>query len=144
MLIWWGLQLVWRQHSKKWQISPSDIDRIGLVHVQLRPWVFKAATATKIYCELGRSWGIVSMLKSLQKQLQRRHKQQCLKIHTLFRCFSDGHFTASSANRKQCAGVIFGTPGTTYLSYSLVVSPNVYAVFPPRLSVRIYLSSDDC
>ena len=32
-----------------------------------------------------RSWGIVSMLKSLQKQLQRRHKQQCLKIHTLFR-----------------------------------------------------------
>ena len=36
-------------------------------------------------CELGRSWGIVSMLKSLQKQLQRRHKQQCLKIHTLFR-----------------------------------------------------------
>ena len=41
-------------------------------------------------------------------------------------------------------GVIFGTPGTTYLSYSLVVSPNVYAVFPPRLSVRIYLSSYDC
>ena len=38
----------------------------------------------------------------------------------------------------------FGTQGTTYLSYSLVVSPNVYAVFPPRLSVRIYLSSDDC
>ena len=38
--------------------------------------------ATKIYCELGRSWGIVSMLKSLQKQLQRRHKQQCLKTYT--------------------------------------------------------------
>ena len=36
------------------------------------------------------------------------------------------------------------TSATTYLSYSLVVSPNVYAVFPPRLSVRIYLSSDDC
>ena len=61
------------------------IDRIGLVQVQLRPGVFKAATATKIYCGLGRSWGIVSMLKSLQKQLQRRHKQQCLKIDTLFR-----------------------------------------------------------
>ena len=58
--------------------------------------------------------------------------------------FRTGHFIASSANRKQCAGVIFGTPGTTYLSYSLVVSQNVYAVFPPRLSVRIYLSSDDC
>ena len=95
---------------------------------------------------IGRSWGIVSMLKSLQKQLQRRHKQQCLKIHTLFRIlmFFGRPFIASSANRKQCAGVIFGTPGTTYLSYSLVVSPNVYAVFPPRLSVRIYLSSDDC
>ena len=31
-----------------------------------------------------------------------------------------------------------------YLRYSLAVSPNVYTVFPPRLSVRIYLSSDDC
>ena len=128
------------------EMSPSDIDRIGLVHVQLRPWVFKAATATKIYCELGRSWGIVSMLKSLQKQLQRRHNNSVWKyIHfSEYWCFSDGHFIASSANRKQCAGVIFGTPGTTYFSYSLVVSPSVYAVFPPRLSVRIYLSSDDC
>ena len=31
----------------------------------------------------------------------------------------------------------FGTPGTAYLRYSLTVSSNVYAVFPPRLSVRI-------
>ena len=61
------------------------IDRIRVVHVQLRPWVFKAASTTKIYCKLGRSWGIVLMLKSLQKQLQRRHKQQCLKIDTLLR-----------------------------------------------------------
>ena len=29
------------------------IDRIGLVHVQLCACVFKAATATKIYCKLG-------------------------------------------------------------------------------------------
>ena len=65
--------------------SPSDIDRIGLAHVQLRPCVFETATATKIYCELGRSWGIVLMLKSFQKRLQRRRKQPCLKIHTLFR-----------------------------------------------------------
>ena len=48
------------------------------------------------------------------------------------------------ANLDMSGVVIFGTPGTTHLSYSLVVSPNVYAVFPPRLSVRIYLSSDDC
>ena len=61
------------------------IDRIGLAHVQLRPRVFKVATATKIYCKLGRCCGIVSMLKSLQKQLQRRYTQQCLKIDTLLR-----------------------------------------------------------
>ena len=74
------------------------------------------STATKIYCKLERSWGIISMLKSLQKQLQRRHKQRCLKIDTLLRSmmFSDGRFDASGANSKQYAGVIFGTPGTAY------------------------------
>ena len=45
--------------------------------------MFKAAT--KIYCEFERSWGIILMLKSLQKQLQRRYKQRCLKIDTLLR-----------------------------------------------------------
>ena len=87
------------------------------------------------------------MLKSFQKHLQRRNKQPCLEIHVHFSedlCISDGHFIASSANRKQRAGVILGIPGTTYLSCSPAVSPNVYAVFPLRLSVRIYLSSDDC
>ena len=74
MLILWRLQLVWRQYGKKRQIYRPIIDRIGLAHVQLRPWVFKAATATKIYCKLVRSWGIVSILKSLQKQLQGRQK----------------------------------------------------------------------
>ena len=38
----------------------------------------------------------------------------------------------------------FRTPGTTYLCYSLMVSPNVYAVLPPHLSLQVYLSSDDC
>ena len=78
------------------------------------------------------------MLKSLQKELQRRHKQWCLKIDTLLQrlMFFGRPFNASSANRKQCVGVIIGTPGTTYLRYSLAVSPNVYAVFPPRLSVE--------
>ena len=63
----------------------SIIDRMTLVHVQPRPQVLKAATATKTDCELEGSWGIVSMLKSLQKQLQRRHRQRCLKIDTLIR-----------------------------------------------------------
>ena len=127
------------------------IDRIGLVHAQLCPWVFKAATAMTIYCEFGRgggSWGIVSTLKSLQKQLQRRHKQRYLKIRRYtspkIDVFLNGHFNASSTNRRQCAGVIFGTPGTAYLCYSLAVSPNVYTVFPPRLSIRVYLSSNNC
>ena len=49
----------------------------------------------------------------------------------------------SSANRKQWVGIILGTPGITYLCYSLAVSLNLYTVLPPRLSVQIYLSSDD-
>ena len=44
--------------------------------------------------------------------------------------FLDSHYNASSANRKQCAGIIFGTPGTVYLRYSLVVLPNVLRSFP--------------
>ena len=48
---------------------------IGLAHVQLRPWVFKAVTATKIYCKFGLgggggALGIVSMLKSLKRKAQ--------------------------------------------------------------------------
>ena len=37
----------------------SIIDRMTLVHVQPRPQVLKAATATKTDCELEGSWGIV-------------------------------------------------------------------------------------
>ena len=56
-------------------------------------WVFKAATAMKLYCKLGGGGGfsgIVWMLKSLQKQLQRSHKQsenRCTspKIDDVFR-----------------------------------------------------------
>ena len=81
------------------------------------------------WLQIGGSWGIVSMLKPLQKQLQRRHKHQCLKIDTLIRRLN-GHFIASSVNRQQCAGVIFA-----FLHYSPAVFPNYYAVFPPHLSV---------
>ena len=63
----------------------SIIDPITLVHVQPRSRVLKAATATKTDCQLKGSWGIVSMLKPLQKQPQRRHRQRCLKIDTLIR-----------------------------------------------------------
>ena len=50
----------------------SIVDPMTLVHVQPRSRVLKAATATKTGCQFEGSWGIVSMLKSLQKQLQRR------------------------------------------------------------------------
>ena len=39
-------------------------------------------------------------------------------------------------------GVIFGTPGTVNLRYSLAVSLSVYTVFSPHLSVRFNLLSD--
>ena len=41
------------------------------------------------------------------------------------------HIIASSVNKKQGAGVIFGTPGTTYLSYSLAVR-RVFTLFSLR------------
>ena len=52
------------------------------------------------------------------------------------------HFIASSINRNQCAGVIFGTPGIVYLHYSPAVLLSVYAVFCLRLSAWLYLSSN--
>ena len=58
----------------------SIVDPMTLVHVQPRSRVLKAATATKTDCQFEGSWGIVSMLKSLQKQLQTRHRQRCLEI----------------------------------------------------------------
>ena len=47
----------------------------------------------------------------------------------------------TSVNRKQCVGIIFGTPGTGNSRYSLAVSPSVYTVlvFSPHLSVCLYL-----
>ena len=54
-----------------------------LVHVQPHSQVLKAATAMKTHCKLEVSWGVGSMLKSLQKQLQRRHRQLCLKMDTI-------------------------------------------------------------
>ena len=145
MLILWRLQLVWRQHSKKRQISPSDYWSNRTGPCSAAPQSAQSSYHYKNLLQIGGTWGIVLMLKSLQKQLQRKHKQRYLKIDTLLRrlMFLDSHFNASSTNRNQCAGVIFGTPGTAYLHYSLAVSPNVYAVFPPHSSVCVYLSSND-
>ena len=56
-----------------------------LLFSESKPPSAGAASPVTIYCKLGRSCGIISMLKSLQKHLQRRHKQLCLKIDTLLR-----------------------------------------------------------
>ena len=56
-----------------------------------------------------------------------RHSQRCQKIDTFIRVFfSDSH---CSVNRKQYVGVIFGTPDTVYLRYTLAVLPSVHVVF---------------
>jgi len=149
----WTLQSLWRQHSKKWQISPSDYWSNWTGSCSALPLSVQSSYRYDNILRIGEvggggSWGIVSTLKSLQKQLQRRHKQRYLKIRRYtspkIDVFLNGHFNASSTNRRQCAGVIFGTPGTAYPCYSLAVSPNVYTVFPPRLSFRVYLSSNNC
>ena len=41
VLILWGLQLVWRQHSKNNKLHSLIIDPMTLVHVQLYPQVLK-------------------------------------------------------------------------------------------------------
>ena len=51
---------------------------------------------------------MLSMLKSFQKQLQRSHKQPCLKMTLLRRLifFRRSFYRFFTVNRKQCAGVI--------------------------------------
>ena len=55
----------------------------------------------------------------------------------------DARIGKTTVNREQCVGVIFCTPGTVYLHYSLAVSQSVYAVFSLCLNVQLYLSSGD-
>jgi len=54
------------------------------------------------------------------------------------------HFIPSGVNKEQCVAILFGTLGTAYLLYSLVVPQSVYTAFSPHLSVRLYQLSDDC
>ena len=77
----------------------SIIDPMTLVHVQLHSQVLKAATVLKTDCQFEGSWGIVSMLKPLQEQLQRRHRQRCLKIDILIGLLM---FFGRSFYRFQC------------------------------------------
>jgi len=59
----------------------------------------------------------------------------CIDPRTDF--LANGNLIASSINRNQCAGVIFGIPGTMYLYYRLTVSPSAYSVYCPHLCVQV-------
>jgi len=132
-----------QQKKKKIYYCPI-IDWMILIHVNsTAPSGAHWATKTKTDLELEGSWGI-SMLKYLQKQLQRRYRQWHLKIDTfiLTLIFFDGHFIASRVNSKQCANVIFGTPGTAYLSLQWCSIAECLHSFVFAFVVRLYLSSD--
>ena len=93
MLILWRLQLVWRQHSKKRQNSLSDYWSNRTGPCSAAPLSVQSSYSNENTLQIR---GMVSVLKSYQKQLQRSHKQRCLKIHTLLRrLIFFGHFTAS-------------------------------------------------
>ena len=125
MLILCTLQSLWWHTARNDKFHRPIIDQIGLVHAQLCPWVFKAATATKLYYEFERPWDIISMLKSLQKQLQRRHKQRCLKIRRYtspkIDVFLNGHLMllAPTGNDVQVSFLVHQVPRTsaTVLQY---------------------------
>ena len=128
MLILWRLQLVWRQYGKKRQIYHPIGDRIGLAHVQLRPWVSQSSYHYENILQIGEILGhridaIISPKAASEKvwTTVSGNRYTYPKIDV----FSDGHFNAYSDNGRQCVGIIFGTPGTACLRYSLAVSPNV-------------------
>ena len=54
--------------------------------------------------------------------------------------FFGRHFNVYSANGRQCAGVIFGTPGTAYLRYSLAVYRRIFTQF----SLHVWASEYTC
>ena len=101
------------------------------------PWsVFSCAPEQKKDWEMEGSWGIVSMLKSLQMQLQRRHRQQCLTIDTY--PMIDFFQMVILSLLVWVLFLVHQVLHTVYLRYRLVVSPRVCTVFPPHLSVWLY------
>ena len=69
-------------------------------------WSNIARTATCLLTTHGR----VLMHKCLQKHVQGRHRQCCLKWKLIHLIIWTGNFLPSSVNSKRCASVIFGVP----------------------------------
>ena len=128
----WELQLIWRQYSKKRQLSPSDY-----WSNQTGPWSAAPLSVQSSY----RYEDILRIGEVMGHRIDAKisPKAASEKAQTTV---SENRYTSPridvfgwpflmlfSANKKQWVCVIFGTPGTWYLCYSLAVSPNVYAVF---------------
>ena len=67
--------------------------------------LIQATTTPNINCQMKGPWDVVSLLKSLKKQLQRRHRRWCLKEDPGL-ILLGGYFITFTINRKQCAGII--------------------------------------
>ena len=145
MLILWIFQLVWRQHGKKRQILPSNYWLNPTGSCSAAPLSAQSSYHYENILQIGENLGhcidakISPKADSEKAQTTVSENRYTSPKIDVFRMA-----ILTSANRRQCAGVLFGTPGTAHLHYSLMVSPNVYAVFHPCLSVRVYLSSNNC
>ena len=140
----WRLQLVGTKTARNDKFHRPIIDWMTLVHVQLHPQVLKAATTLKTdrgVFGYHMDATISSKAASEKSKTVVSHNRY---IYPRIDFFLDGHFITTRVNRKQWVGVIFGTPGTVNLRYSLAVSPSVYTVFSLHLTVRFNLLSDDC
>ena len=104
-------------------------------------------TNTGQVLRIGGSWGILSIVKSLQKQLQKRHKHRCLKIDNtspkidIFFEQTVLSLLPPTGNNAQVWFLIHQvlTTSATVLQYRQMFT---HALFPPCSQVRIYVSFD--
>ena len=116
------------------------IDQIGLAHVQLHaPLRVQSSYRYENVLQIGEVLGHCIDVKISPKAAS--EKAQTMVSENRYTSpkidvFQTAILTllAPTGNNVQ-ASFLVRTPGTAYLRYSLAVSPNVYAVFPPHLSV---------
>ena len=84
------------------------IDLMILVH----PPSAQSSYQDKNWYEMEGSCDIVLILKSVEKRLQARQRQQSESRCIDMRIDLDGHFIASGVKGKHILGIIFSTPGT--------------------------------
>ena len=119
---------------KKRQIYCLIVDRIGLPHVQLHLSVFKAAIATKIYCKLGHHIDAKTSPKAASEKTQTTVSENRYTSPNID-VFWTTILTLIAPTGDNARASFLVHQGTAYLLYSLAVLRNIYAVFPPHLSV---------